>query len=56
MDPDTGRLSWLNTEATQGLNPVHLVLDAEGKPVGRILADDVIDALLEDHRLGRRAT
>lgn len=33
-----------------------VVVDDEGKPVGRILADDVIDALLEDHRLGRRAS
>jgi hypothetical protein len=33
-----------------------VVVDADGKPVGRILADDVIDALLEDHRLGRRAS
>ena len=32
-----------------------VVLDDDGRPVGRILADDVIDALLEDHRLGRRA-
>lgn len=31
-----------------------VVLDENGRPVGRILADDVIDALLEDHRLGRR--
>ncbi len=33
-----------------------VVVDDEGKPVGRILADDVIDALLEDHRLGRRTS
>ncbi len=33
-----------------------VVVDDEGKPVGRILADDVIDALLDDHRLGRRAS
>jgi len=33
-----------------------VVLDEDGRPVGRILADDVIDALLEDHRLGRRGT
>ena len=33
-----------------------VVVDDGGKPVGRILADDVIDALLEDHRLGRRSS
>jgi len=33
-----------------------VVVNDGGKPVGRILADDVIDALLEDHRLGRRSS
>jgi len=33
-----------------------VVVDSDGRPVGRILADDVIDALLEDHRLGKRAS
>jgi CBS domain-containing protein len=28
-----------------------VVVDDDGRPVGRILADDVIDALLDDHRL-----
>lgn len=33
-----------------------VVVNDGGKPVGRILADDVIDALLGDHRLGRRSS
>ena len=31
VDSSTGTLSWLNTECTQGLNPVHLVFDALGR-------------------------
>jgi CBS domain-containing protein len=33
-----------------------VVVDDMRRPVGRILADDVIDALLEDRRLARRAS
>jgi len=33
-----------------------VVVNDGGRPVGRILADDVIDALLGDHRLGRRSS
>jgi len=33
-----------------------VVVDPESRPVGRILADDVIDALLTDHRLGKRVS
>ena len=33
-----------------------VVIDGSARPVGRILADDVIDALLEDRRLARRAS
>jgi Mg/Co/Ni transporter MgtE len=33
-----------------------VVVDDQQRPVGRILADDVIDALLEDRRLARRAS
>jgi CBS domain-containing protein len=31
-----------------------VVVDGDGRPLGRILADDVVDALLPDRERGRR--
>jgi Mg/Co/Ni transporter MgtE len=31
-----------------------VVVDADGRPIGRILADDVVDALLPERERGRR--
>ena len=47
---------WYDAKRFGEFVDLRVVVDDGGKPVGRILADDVIDALLEDHRLGRRSS